>query len=295
MAKITRILHKIFGGDGSSDNFAKFGSLVAGSALKTKDILTIQSLPAWDDGWQEAIYGGNKNLLLEDLNSFCFEHSRQIAYLFQAGVSEWDSTTTYYKGSLVQRTSGSDATGEVYQSLIDANLGNALPVSASDANWIWVNPPDLIIGASATLNKIPKISNTNPANGVPGAASTADSAITDDGVTVGITLPLKFPDNTQQATAAAPVTAQNVVTGSRASGIVYQNTTGKTMFVAVTVTTSTSAGTGTAVSDTNPAPSTVVGYRASTEAATAPLFFIVLPGSYYKVTASFIDYWLEWF
>lgn len=295
MAKITRILHKVFGNAGSSDNFAKFGSLVAGSALKTKDILTIQSLPAWDDGWQDAVYSGNKNILLEDLNAFCFEHSRQVGYLFQAGVPEWDATTTYYKGSLVQRTSGSDATGEIYQSLIDANLGNALPVSASDANWIWVNPPDLIIGASASLNKIPKISNINPANGVPGAASTADSAITDDGVTVGITLPLKFPDNTQQATAAAPVSNQNVVTGSRASGIVYQNTTTKTMFVSVTVTTSTSAGSAAAYTDTNPAPSTTVCIRNSTEASTAPLVFVVLPGSYYKVNANFIDVWTEWF
>lgn len=147
MAKIQRILHKIFGDSGSSDNFAKFGSLVAGSPVKTKDILTIQSLPAWDDGWQSSIYGGNKDLLLQDLNAFSFEHSRQIGYLFQAGVSEWDASTTYYKGSIVQRTSGSDATGELYMSLIDTNIGNAVPVQADNANWRWLNSPQLPAGS----------------------------------------------------------------------------------------------------------------------------------------------------
>lgn len=148
MAKIVRQNHKVFGDTGSTDNFAKFGSLVAGSALKTKDIDTIQSLPAWDEGFQSAVYGGNKNLLLEDLNAWCYEHSRQVGYLMQAGVAEWDVATTYYKGSIVQRTDGGDATAELYASLTDDNVGNALPVQTDNANWRWINPPQVPPGTS---------------------------------------------------------------------------------------------------------------------------------------------------
>lgn len=148
MAKISRQTHKTFGGLGSSDNFAQFGSLVAADPIKTKDIATIQSLPAWDEGFQSSIFGANKNLLLEDLNAFAFEHSTQVAYMLQAGIPEWDSATTYFKGSIVQRTAGSDATAELYASLIDDNLGNALPVQASNANWQFINTQSLPAGSS---------------------------------------------------------------------------------------------------------------------------------------------------
>lgn len=154
MPKIARQLHKLFGSLGSSDNFAKFGSLVAAAPVKTKDLATIQSLPAWDEGFQSSIFGGNKNLLLEDLNAWCYEHSSQIAYLFQAGVPEWQVGTTYYKGSIVQRTSGPDATGELYMSLIDGNVGNPVPVQTDDANWRWINPPQLPVGASISYRGI---------------------------------------------------------------------------------------------------------------------------------------------
>lgn len=147
MAKINRQRHKILGGSGSSDNFAQFGSLVAAAPIKTKDLATIQALPAWDDGFQESIFGANKDILLEDLNAAFLEHSTQIAYLFQAGVPEWEVATEYSKGSLVQRTTGGgDATGELYMSLVDGNVGNAIPVQTDNANWRWINSPQVPAG-----------------------------------------------------------------------------------------------------------------------------------------------------
>ena len=137
MAKITRQAHKIFGGTGSSDNFSKFGSLVAGSPIKTKDLATIMSLAAWDEGFQSSIFGANKNLLLEDVNAFAYEHSLQVAYLFQQGIPEWDSETTYYVGSLVQAADGS---GDVYKSKLVDNLNNTIPGHAGNAWWAWWNP-----------------------------------------------------------------------------------------------------------------------------------------------------------
>lgn len=304
MAKITRAKHKIFGGSGSSDNFAKFGSLVAAAPVKTKDIATIQSLPAWDDGFQDAIYGANKDLLLEDLNACLLEHSTQVAYILQAGVPEWESTTEYSKGSLVQRTSGSDATGQVYQSLIDANTGNAPPASASNASWLWVNPPAAILPAAPTINVIPKVSLVASTIGVAGSASLADSHITDDGATVGISLPLKFPDNTTQATTAAPVSSQNDLgpagAGTRTSDVVYHNTSGKPIFVSI-------IGAGptnhywSIFSDAGAAPTLLVSYSYFATTSAMPTFFIVLPGNYYKMAQSggagsgiTVTSWIEW-
>jgi hypothetical protein len=137
MAKITREAQVVFGGDGSSDNFAKFGSQAAGAPIKTKNIATIQSLAAWGDGLQEAVWPVNKAPFLEDLNSLFFVHSRQVAYILQEGMAEWNADTSYYIGSIVKKT----GTGEFYRSLTDDNLGNALPMVAGDnANWAWQNP-----------------------------------------------------------------------------------------------------------------------------------------------------------
>lgn len=296
MAKITRQNHKTFGDGGSTDNFAKFGSLVAGSALKTKDIDTIQSLAAWNEGFQSAIFGANKNLLLEDVNAWCFEHSRQVSYLFQAGIPEWQVATTYYKGSLVQRTSGADATGEIYQSLIDANTGNVPPVSASNANWLWVNPPMAIFPTPPTLNNIPKVTLVDSLNGVPGSAELGASNVSDDGNFIIIAKPLKFPDNTTQNTTAQPVSQQNVVTGSRALNIVYQNNTGRPMFISLTMYDASGTATSILTDASNP-PTTVVALSDSSNGSPDfyNMFAIVLPGNYYKVTSGgTISIWTEW-
>ncbi|MES2155457.1 MAG: tail fiber protein [bacterium] len=138
MAKITRQNHKIFGRTGSTDNFAKFGSLVAGDPVKTKDLATIMSLPAWDEGFQSSVYGDNKDLLLQDINSFGFEHSTQVGYLLQQGIPEWNAETTYYKTSVCQDAAG---LGQWFVSEQDDNIGNAPPAGASNAFWSWVNAP----------------------------------------------------------------------------------------------------------------------------------------------------------
>lgn len=141
MAKISRQNHKLFGLSGSSDNFAKYGSLVAAAPIKSKDIATIQALSAWDQGWQSAIYGANKDLLLEDLNAWCFEHSYQVAYIFQEGIPEWNATTTYYLDSVVKGPAGGASAGQWFASLQDNNTGNAPPAGATNALWKWINPP----------------------------------------------------------------------------------------------------------------------------------------------------------
>jgi hypothetical protein len=132
MAKIDRATQKIFGDDVvAQDNHCQFGSLKAGTVVYSKDPFVIQGLAAWGTGWKGATVN-NQAPVLQDLNAFSYLMSRQLAYLFQSGVSEYDSGTTYYQNSYC--ASG----GALYISKTDNNLGNAL---TNSAHWKLVIKP----------------------------------------------------------------------------------------------------------------------------------------------------------
>lgn len=131
MAKLTRALLKLFGSSGTTDKFEQFGSTALGATVYTKDILTIQALTAWLDGFQDAVFASNKAPFLESFNALLYAYGYQMVYQFQEGVPEYDATTTYYVGSLVKKT----GTSEIYMSLLDNNLGNVLPSKTDNANW----------------------------------------------------------------------------------------------------------------------------------------------------------------
>lgn len=120
MAKILRKNMKIFGSSPGVNEIAKFGSLAAGSPIFTTDVETIQSLSNYLQGWFAAVIGGNSPAI-EDMNALCYVYAYQLAYLFQEGVAEWNSLTSYFIGSMVN-----DGLGTVFISLIDNNLNNAL-------------------------------------------------------------------------------------------------------------------------------------------------------------------------
>jgi hypothetical protein len=108
----------------------------------------------------------------------------------------------------------------------------------------------------------------------------ADDA-TDDEVDVTIT--------------AAPFSTQNVVTASRAIGTVYQNTTGKTIFVVVTLVST--SGWQYAYTDASNPPTTIVA-GVSYNSTAFTLAFMVLPNNYYKIGTSgsaSLNYWVEWY
>lgn len=134
MAKLARAFLKLFGRDGGTNNFEQFGSTVAGSAVPTKDIASIQALSAWLNGLQDAVYGSNKAPILEDINALLYVFGYQTVYQLQEGIPEYDATTTYYIGSIVKKT----GTSELYKSLTDVNVGNALPSKTDNSNWQFV-------------------------------------------------------------------------------------------------------------------------------------------------------------
>lgn len=126
MAKIPRVFQRIFGSTAGANQIAQFGSLAAGAINYTTNVSTIQSLSNYVTGWFAAVVGANSPAI-EDMNALFYVGTTQLAYLFQAGVSEWDASTTYYIGSVVN-----DGTGAMWVSLTDTNLNNAL---STPANW----------------------------------------------------------------------------------------------------------------------------------------------------------------
>ena len=128
MAKLDRVQAKIFADLAPESDVSQFGSFVAGAKLPTTDIATIQGISAWLDGFSEALVSGNRYPSLQELNGLLKVLSYQGAYALQEGIAEYNADTTYYIGSIVKKT----GTFEIYGSLTDDNVGNALTV---DTEW----------------------------------------------------------------------------------------------------------------------------------------------------------------
>lgn len=156
MAKINRAHQKIFGSSAGGTQIGKFGSLAAGSIAYTTDPTVLQSLSNFDTGWYGAVVGGNSPAI-QDVNALDYLWSYQLAYIFQSGVPEWNTTCVYYIGSFV-----SDGVGGIYYSLTDANTGNAL---SSTTNWRKVSGPGTVQTKTGTYqvlvgDKLIKVSGT---------------------------------------------------------------------------------------------------------------------------------------
>lgn len=130
MAKIPRAFQKIFGGNAS--NNGQFGSARTGAKVTSNDILVIQLLQAWANGWSDATISGNNLPTLEEMQGISYVITTQLAYLFQEGIPEYDASTTYFINSLVKNP----GTLQIYASLIDNNIGNALSTAA---DWLLLS------------------------------------------------------------------------------------------------------------------------------------------------------------
>lgn len=120
MSKVLRKTQKIFGSTAGFQQIAQFGSLAAAAPVYTTDPDVIQALSNYLQGWFAAAIGANSPAI-EDMNAVLYLYAYQLAYLMQEGIAEYDTATTYYTGSLIN-----DGAGNIYISLIDNNVGNAL-------------------------------------------------------------------------------------------------------------------------------------------------------------------------
>lgn len=157
MSKLTRATQKVFASNAAADQIGVFGSLAAGTPTTTTNPETIQSLSKFLDGWFSAILLKNAPAV-EDQNALDFLWSRQLAYLFQTGIAEWDAETTYYIGSFAN-----NGTGVIYQSLLDDNINHAL----TDTTW-WAKyvPSDTVVQAVTTYQAL-KSDTLITLNGAP--------------------------------------------------------------------------------------------------------------------------------
>lgn len=140
MSKITRVFQKLFGRTASAGELGQFGSFAAGSPLTTTDPEVMQALGNFDAGWFSAILGNNSPAI-EDMNALFYLTFRQIAYIFQSGVSEWDAETEYHKGSYVA------VGGVLYASVADTNTNNAVTLNTHWKRVVQVEEQNKIISS----------------------------------------------------------------------------------------------------------------------------------------------------
>lgn len=149
MARLTRATQKIFAGNATNNGV--FGSLQAGSGQLSNDVETIQSLPAYEQGWNAATISSELLPPLEEFQGVQYANSYQLAYIFQEGVPEWDAETTYYKGSVVKVVSGNVL--KLYHSIVDDNIGNDVSDGSSWFLDIDTSQPfQLITNLSQTID-----------------------------------------------------------------------------------------------------------------------------------------------
>lgn len=122
MARLTRVRQKVFASNASNNGV--FGSLQAGNPTTSNDVATLQSLSAFENGWDDAAYSGDKLPPLEEFQGIQYGISYQQAYMLQEGIAEWDSNTPYYKGSLAKTISGTSF--KLYCSIADNNTNKAV-------------------------------------------------------------------------------------------------------------------------------------------------------------------------
>lgn len=133
MAKISRKIQKIFGLNAPLNQVGVIGSKSAGAAENSKDPDEMQKLSEYDDGLFAIL---NSRLpRAEDINGLYYLFSRQLAYLMQDGIPEWDKDQEYYAEAYCK--SGDKI--YISRSGIDSNPNKDNPPNSDDGtNWEWI-------------------------------------------------------------------------------------------------------------------------------------------------------------
>ena len=144
MPRLTRVHQKVFASNASNNGV--FGSLQAGNPQTSNDVATLQSLAAFENGWDDAIEQGDKLPPLEEFQGIQYGISYQQAYMLQEGIAEWNASTPYYKGSLTKTISGTSF--KLYCSLQDNNTGN---IVTNTSYWKKVMDSDDLYALDSTV------------------------------------------------------------------------------------------------------------------------------------------------
>jgi len=129
MAKITGFLQKVFGQDAT--NIGQIGSAALGTKVLTTDPETIQSLTAFTNGISDVTISSKRIIPQEEFMALHYLHTLQNAYAQQEGIQEYNVDVTYFENSVVKKS----GTYELYGSLVDDNVGNAL---TDGTKWLFL-------------------------------------------------------------------------------------------------------------------------------------------------------------
>lgn len=121
--KLTRKKQLIFAKDTPDvrgDGTTVFGLAASGNIQFSKDVDALQS-NSWQQGLAASTIektGGSGVPLLEDFNTIFYTLTRNLAYLYQQGLAEWDANQTYFIGNIAAKN------GIIYVSLTDNNTNH---------------------------------------------------------------------------------------------------------------------------------------------------------------------------
>ena len=115
MTKIARFSGDLqaFGSAATGTERTVFGDIVQSDTLN--DNINTDFLAGWENGLDVNDFPPQQYF-----NAVGFTATLLAAYLHQMGIAEYDAAQEYHIGSLV------NVSGDVYKSLVDANIGNAV-------------------------------------------------------------------------------------------------------------------------------------------------------------------------
>lgn len=154
MAKLVRVTGKVFGGSAPLDQIGQFGSAKAGTPNNTQDVVEIQSLQAYSNGWGSAIVTSRNFPPIEEVTGVLKTISYQGCYLLQEGIPEYDVNTEYSNTSIVKSVSGNELI--FYISLQNNNIGNPLTDTTYWSRAVFtgsspIGAPQITLNFNATL------------------------------------------------------------------------------------------------------------------------------------------------
>jgi hypothetical protein len=77
-----------------------FGSYQAGNKTVSSDPATLQGLPAWTNGWADAISDGSHLPAMEEFQAVQYLICKAVKELYSEGIPVWMAGETYYKGAI---------------------------------------------------------------------------------------------------------------------------------------------------------------------------------------------------
>ena len=127
MTNLTRKNQKIFAANAL--NNGQFGSLQTGAKVLSNDLDVLQNLPAYQNGWNDAVISGEELPSLEEFQALNYINTYQTGYILQKGIPEWNVETDYYIGDITREVGGT----KLYKSSIDGNSGLDIAATAYNA------------------------------------------------------------------------------------------------------------------------------------------------------------------